>query len=217
MIKVKASYFKAASVCMSTEETRYYLNGVYIEPCAAGGVTLTATDGHRLVCIHDKDGTCDKPTIVGLPKGALKVRNPEGDVTVGEDGLFRHGTFISLNTVIVDGTYPDYRHVVCLTEKSGLGHAAAPAIKGRYLADFARIASILAEQRDDQMAVRIITGPAESEPALISFPSSAHAFGIIMPMRASPPPAKYQWFIAGPKKVKEAKKPEPKEEQQKAA
>lgn len=210
MIKVKANLFKAASVCMSTEETCYYLNGVYIEPCTAGGVTLTATNGHRLVCIHDKDGTCDKPAIVGLPKGALTSRNPDGEVIVDNDGLFKHGTFISLKSVIVDGNYPDYRHVVRLTEKAGLGHASAPAIKGRYLADFGRIASILQEQPDDQMSVRIVTGPTENDPALVSFPSSSNAFGIIMPMRASAPPAKYDWFIAGVKETKAAKKREPK-------
>lgn len=216
MIKVKASYFKAASLCMSNEETRYYLNGVYIEPCAVGGVTLTATDGHRLVCIHDKDGTCDKPAIVGLPKGALKSRCPDGEINVGEDGLFRHGTFISLKSVLVDGAYPDYRHVVLLTQKGGLGHKAAPAIKGRYLSDFAKIASILQGQPDDQMPVRIMTGPTDADPALVLFSATPEAFGIIMPMRAKSPPEKFAWFIAGPKKVKTTKKPEPKDEKQAA-
>ena len=36
----------------STEQTRYYLCGVFIEP-ADEGVTMTATDGHRLVTCHD--------------------------------------------------------------------------------------------------------------------------------------------------------------------
>lgn len=207
MIKVNANYFKAASLCMSREDTRYYLNGVYIEPCAAGGATLTATDGHRIVCIHDKDGICDKPAIVGLPNGALKKKMPEGEVIIQDDGLFRHGTFISMNSVIVDGSYPDYRRVVLLSQKNGLGHKGSPGFQGRYIGDFGKVGELLCQSQ----SIRIMPGPTESDPALVLFPSAKNAFGIIMPMRVTPAPEKFDWFIAGPAKPKKAKKAEPKE------
>src|SRR5256885_2092412 len=63
MIKVNARLFAAAWVCISTEESRYYLNGVRIEPLAEGCV-MVATDGHRLIAIRDPSGTCDKADIV---------------------------------------------------------------------------------------------------------------------------------------------------------
>ena len=51
-----ADLFLRAYSAVSTEETRYYLNGVHIEPAPDGGVLMVATDGHRLLCIRDPKG-----------------------------------------------------------------------------------------------------------------------------------------------------------------
>lgn len=51
-----ADLFLRAYSAVSTEETRYYLNGVHIEPAPDGGVLMIATDGHRLLCIRDAKG-----------------------------------------------------------------------------------------------------------------------------------------------------------------
>lgn len=70
---ITADLFRAAAVAMSTEETRYYLNGVFVEPHATKrGITLTATDGHRLICAYDAEGTTDAPGIVNLPAALIK-------------------------------------------------------------------------------------------------------------------------------------------------
>lgn len=53
---VSADLFRRTMMAQSTEETRYYLNGVRIEPCPEGGVLLIATDGHRLLVFRDADG-----------------------------------------------------------------------------------------------------------------------------------------------------------------
>ena len=50
-ITVNARALKAAAMCASNEETRFYLKGVFVETTPAG-VTLTATDGHRLVAMN---------------------------------------------------------------------------------------------------------------------------------------------------------------------
>src|SRR5450759_523711 len=60
------NYFRAANECRSTEETRYYLNGVYIAPHPDKGVILTATDGHRLISLHDEAGKCSAAKIVNI-------------------------------------------------------------------------------------------------------------------------------------------------------
>lgn len=67
MLRFSVELYKAAMLAASTEETRYYLNGVFVEPCVYGGVTLTATDGHVLVCIRDLDGSADESAIVIHP------------------------------------------------------------------------------------------------------------------------------------------------------
>ena len=46
---VPTDVLRAALVCVSTEETRYYLRGVHVEP-DADDVVLVSTDGHRLFC-----------------------------------------------------------------------------------------------------------------------------------------------------------------------
>lgn len=49
-----ADLFRIAYSCVSTEETRYYLNGVHLEPHPCGGAFMVATDGHRLIVVHDE-------------------------------------------------------------------------------------------------------------------------------------------------------------------
>ena len=204
MIEANANYFKAASLCVSKEETRYYLNGVFIEPCAKGGATLTATDGHRLISIHDKDAVCDGPAIVSLPKGALTKKCPDGKIVVSDDGIFRHGNFISTSSVIIDGVFPDWRHLIrgkAWTSKS------MPAINAVYLGDFGKISEAVF---CGVKAIRLMTGSDEGQPVLVVFPSIPNAFGVVMPIRADKSPKEFMWAVT-PKSVTPKKKPEAQE------
>jgi hypothetical protein len=212
MIKVSANYFKAASLCVSKEETRYYLNGVFVEPCAAGGVTLTATDGHRLISIYDQSGTCTESAIVGLPKGALLKALPGGEVIVSDDGIFRHDTFISMKSVVIDGSYPDWRRA-CVGAFGS--RPTFPAINSYYLSDFGKIAGIISGNLDSRM-IRLIGGETDADAAWVAFPNSPNVFGIIMPMRGDAPPKKYPWFIAGVAQPKKSKKADPQPEEKAA-
>ncbi len=100
-----AALFAPVAFAISTEETRFYLNGIYLEPTAA-----TATDGHRLGTI-----STDLPTfepvivprkLVGLvPKGAVKVSVSEQKIRLETDAL-------TLTSKLIDGTYPDYRRIM---------------------------------------------------------------------------------------------------------
>jgi hypothetical protein len=56
LVVVRPFLMQALLNIMSTEETRYYLRGVLIEPHKDGGIVLTATDGHVLVTMHDQLG-----------------------------------------------------------------------------------------------------------------------------------------------------------------
>ena len=49
LFSIPTDVLRAALVCVSTEETRYYLRGVHVEP-DADDVVLVSTDGHRLFC-----------------------------------------------------------------------------------------------------------------------------------------------------------------------
>lgn len=76
MLTLSLSVYKRAALCASNEETRYYLCGVYVEPCAEGGVLAVATDGLKLVVIHDPAGVCERPAIIGLHKPFLTAKEP---------------------------------------------------------------------------------------------------------------------------------------------
>lgn len=52
---VNADLFRRAYECVSTDELRYYLNGVLVEAHPGGGAILVSTNGHVLVAIRDKD------------------------------------------------------------------------------------------------------------------------------------------------------------------
>lgn len=100
-----AALFAPVAFAMSSEETRFYLQGIYLEPAAA-----TATDGHRL-----GTNAADLPEfmpvivprkLVGLvPNGAVKVSVSQQKIRLETDAL-------TLTSKLIDGTYPDYRRIM---------------------------------------------------------------------------------------------------------
>src|SRR5688572_8382079 len=108
---------------ISTEETRYYLNGIYLHPASqSGGATLraVATDGHRLAQaeLPLPAGADGMPGII-LPRKTVHelVRLIESsDAKVGvsisvSKARFEIGT-VTLTTKLIDGTFPDYARVI---------------------------------------------------------------------------------------------------------
>jgi hypothetical protein len=79
-IAIDARTALAVAPCMSTEETRYYLCGIYVapNPLHGGGVVAVATDGHTLAARRCADGRADRGAILKLSKAtisALKKRD----------------------------------------------------------------------------------------------------------------------------------------------
>lgn len=78
---VSADYFRRAMVACSSEDSRYYLQGVYVTTDPRGGAILAATDGHMLVVIRDPKAICRGSGIVKLNKAmraALTSKTPSG-------------------------------------------------------------------------------------------------------------------------------------------
>ena len=96
--------------CISTEETRYYLNGVYLH-AVDGRLIAVATDGHRLMRNTGPEGTMDYGVIlprklVGLlPKGAVTVELSQNKVRVTSGSTV-------ITSKLIDGTFPDYVRVI---------------------------------------------------------------------------------------------------------
>ena len=113
------------SFAMSTEETRYYLNGVYFHPADAGGtrkLRAVAADGHRLARIGmawPKDAPDFKGVILPrkLVETLLKLLGnaEEGDtvaLALSESSIRATVGALTLTSKLIDGSFPDYARVI---------------------------------------------------------------------------------------------------------
>jgi DNA polymerase-3 subunit beta len=108
---------------ISTEETRYYLNGIFLHTVEAGGtlkLRAVATDGHRLARaeIDAPAGSEGMPGII-IPRKTVSelqklVDQPDLKVTteLSETKIrFTIGSVV-LTSKLIDGTFPDYQRVI---------------------------------------------------------------------------------------------------------
>ncbi len=104
---------------ISTEETRYYLNGIYLH--SHDGVLRTvATDGHRLALAEMElpQGAEDLPGIIIPRKTIAEVRrlidSGESNIEVSVSDAkirFTYGSAV-MTSKLIDGTFPDYDRVI---------------------------------------------------------------------------------------------------------
>ncbi|WP_299816568.1 DNA polymerase III subunit beta [uncultured Jannaschia sp.] len=121
--KLLRRLFDKTRFAISTEETRYYLNGVYMHVAEAeGGRSLraVATDGHRLARVDAAlpDGAEDMPGVIVPRKTVDQVRKLLSDddtkieVSVSETKIRFATPQITLTSKVIDGTFPDYARVI---------------------------------------------------------------------------------------------------------
>lgn len=115
--------FDKTRFAISTEETRYYLNGVYIHVAEADGgrkFRAVATDGHRLARVDADlpEGAEDMPGVIVPRKTVDQVRKLLSDddaeiaVSVSETKIRFATPDITLTSKVIDGTFPDYARVI---------------------------------------------------------------------------------------------------------
>jgi DNA polymerase III subunit beta len=108
---------------ISTEETRFYLNGIYLHALKdgkQGRLRAVATDGHRLAR-HELDlpeGARDMPGVIVPRKTVAELRrlleDAEGAIEIGLSDTKVQFTFSSLELTskLIDGSFPDYQRVI---------------------------------------------------------------------------------------------------------
>ena len=110
----------ATRFAISTEETRYYLNGIYLHKTDEGDLCAVATDGHRLALTRQSlpAGAAAMPSIILPRKAVTELRKLlddfDGDVTVALSDTRAEFTFgtVRLKSKLIDGTFPDYTRVI---------------------------------------------------------------------------------------------------------
>ena len=108
---------------ISTEETRYYLNGIYLHATKNNEVPViraVATDGHRLARVEMvlPEGAAGMPGIIVPRKTVIELRKlveeSEDEVEIGlSETKIRFATgAAALTSKLIDGTFPDYDRVI---------------------------------------------------------------------------------------------------------
>ncbi|HWO41647.1 MAG TPA: DNA polymerase III subunit beta [Candidatus Eisenbacteria bacterium] len=105
---------------VSTDETRYSLNGVFLEQGNDGNVRMVATDGHRLAYDERSLGSLGLSKGVILPRKGLaelkKMLENADDEVVGIGFRENMGLVVKdrveLFMRLIDGDFPDYTKVV---------------------------------------------------------------------------------------------------------
>jgi len=202
MLKVTLNIraLRATLVAVSTEETRYYLNGVNLE-FTPDGVVMAATDGHRMIVLRQPYGehaATGAHASVIVPRdlaAKLKIKLKtldETTLTIGDDGrlTFEHAGE-SFGGSRIDGAFPDYRRVVP-KDLDGKPAQYNPA----YLADFAKARQELTGSKLDKDGKGSpLVRYNGLNPAVVDFAwgTGFQAIGVLMPIRDRTEPTVHYW------------------------
>lgn len=168
LARVNPRYFAAINLFAAVQDVRYYLCGVRIEPHPEKGAIIVATNGHVIGMIHDPDGFCAEPIIVGdiskqlisaccakngiikgVPPKALYITDGGaivdfGDVQEQEIEPFGKTVMHLSRITLIDGQFPNWRRVIpSKTEPSGEVMIA----QAQYLSLFEKVVKALGAQR----------------------------------------------------------------------
>jgi len=173
---IATDLIKAALVCASSEETRYYLRGVHL---ATTGHMVTA-DSYRMFVARlaerpaaDVIVPCDA-VAAALKLAGARCKDIEIDLAAHRIGPIQYTP--------VDGTFPDWRAAVPTGEETpsnmpelndGPDHVH---FNHAYIGDMAKMGKILG-------GASMLHPRSASHPCLVTFGVRADCFGVLMPMR----------------------------------
>ncbi len=118
--KTILSLFDRTAFAMSTEETRYYLNGIYLHATDDGKLRAVATDGHRMARMQTSlpEGAEGIPGVIISRKTVSQIQDMASEdqqdleISLSETQIsvkFQNAYLISR---LVDGQFPEYERVV---------------------------------------------------------------------------------------------------------
>ena len=147
---------------VSTEETRYYLNGLYIHAKNEGEakvLRVVATDGHRLACVESPlpKGAENMAGVIVPRKTVSEVRKLLDDsstdnitIALSENKIRFTMEDVILTSKLIDGTYPDYERVIPTDNDKVL------ELGVKELSSAVDRVSVVAERT---RAIKVLTGP----------------------------------------------------------
>lgn len=190
-------------------DIRYYLNGIYAEKAERGGIYLVATDGHSIAVIHDATGQIQgadnvifnvESGLASAARAASKRNNASIPYRVCVDGNRAKVAcpdsdvelFIQPGKCIVEGNFPDWKKILPSDFGKLKDGLSSPLINVTYLA---RVAKIVTAKFS---GVRFWQESADKA-LVVQMPSVPEMIVLIMPMRDSGGPGKFDAFtFSGP-------------------
>ena len=111
------------SFAMSLEETRYYLNGIYlhaVKDTDGEKLRTVSTDGHRLsrVDMNIPEGANEIPGVIVPRKTIMEIRKLLEDhsdtinLSLSDNKIKLSFSNVILTSKLLDGTFPDYSRVI---------------------------------------------------------------------------------------------------------
>lgn len=201
-VNLPINLLRAALACASKEETRHYLNGVYLH-AVDDNLRIVATDGHRLfvasVACTDMPSWAKDGIIIGSAsnlKGKLDfiskdssschVTYAKGAPSAHLSDLFNEATF---RCDLVAGTFPNYQAVVggisfdtttATDETLEQAEFKPVSFNAEYIRQVGQVAKLISAEKD--VSISVYARKAH-EPTVITFPECPQAMMILMPVR----------------------------------
>jgi len=143
---------------VSDDETRYFMNGVFIEK-ADEGLVLVATDGRRLSFVKktfeeripEFKGVIVPPKVLGL---ISKRMSDEGviDITITDKNIYFHFGQYKITSVLIEGQFPNYQKVIPESQRNRI------TLKRADLLDALRRVGIFVEQKSRRTYFAVTDG-----------------------------------------------------------
>lgn len=200
--------------CASKEETRYYLNGVFVHR-VEDRVRMVATDGHRMfiasyqptLCGTGEDDTPDFPSWLDdgiilssdrlAPKLSMAAKltdNPCARLSYAKGAsvafLSDKDDEATFKVRPVDGTFPDYQHLLGtltggVSEESDLARRDFEPVS--FNGTYLKGVGDLSKILVGKDAAVSVYASAKSEATIITFPGAPGTMLVLMPMKTTGP------------------------------
>lgn len=170
---IPTDLLKAALLCASNEESRYYLRGVHLSTSGH----LVTTDGHRMFVAKLAEAV---PADVIIPldtvKAALKLAGKKAETLELNGNTLGGVTFTP-----VDGTFPDWRRVIPPIDGYTTAADGKPAhFNPDYVYDIGQMSRALGSKTGTTFQIH---GWDSGSPHGVTFANREDCFAVIMPMR----------------------------------
>jgi len=136
---------------VSTDETRYFMNGVFMEKTPEGAIVMVSTDGRRLAFVKNGfEANIPDFRPVIIPTKVLGIINKrlsdEGMISMAitDKSIFFRFNSYQISSVLIEGQFPNYQKVIPQSQKFSF------SVKKADLMEALKRVSIFVEQKSNR-------------------------------------------------------------------